>query len=65
MSKKMMGMFLTKLFTSLALFGFSEIGLAIQTPIFTKCLFNHCQSLHATFPGICTKFDAVPMADPL
>jgi hypothetical protein len=32
---------------------------------FPKCLSNHFQGLRSTSSEICTKFDAVPMSDPL
>jgi hypothetical protein len=32
---------------------------------YPECLSNHCQRLRRTFPEICTKFDAVPLSNPL
>jgi hypothetical protein len=33
--------------------------------LFPECLCNQCQDLHRTFSEICTKFESVPLLDPL
>jgi hypothetical protein len=65
MSKNMISMILTFVFTCLTFFGFGELGLSMYGLCFlSRTLVNHRQGLHRTFSGICTKFDAVPLLDP-
>jgi hypothetical protein len=63
MSKKMMSILLTLLFTCLAFFGLGEFG--FFRAFFPERLSNHCQGLRCTFYDIFTKFDAHLLSDPL
>jgi hypothetical protein len=68
MSKKMMNMLLTLLFSCIAFFVLPWTQHAIQTNVYgsnflPELLSNHCRSLHYTLSEICTKFDGFPLSD--
>jgi hypothetical protein len=69
MSKEMMSMLLTLLFTCLAFSDLPWLRMPVRHPcpahdFFPECLSNHCLGLRHTFSEICTKFNVVPLSVP-
>jgi hypothetical protein len=60
MSKKMMSMLLTLLFTCLVFW----VSVSLAHACFPKGLSNHCQSIRRSFPEIWTTFNVVSLLDP-